>query len=128
MSFTFVYEGAGYRNIFGYFIYNNATGAVVEERVIFPDVTWISEGGCLIAGRTVQVGPFNAGTWIGFYIIANGFKKPNNYKYYSVMNNVTRNPDGKRHMSIVTIDGVVVIGFEDLYDLGDRDYNDGTVL
>jgi hypothetical protein len=31
-------------------------------------------------------------------------------------------------MSIVTIDGVVVIGFEDLYGLGDQDYNDGTAM
>jgi hypothetical protein len=31
-------------------------------------------------------------------------------------------------MSAVTIDGYLIIGFEDLYDLGDRDYNDGNDL
>ncbi len=83
---TFVHEGAGYRNVLGYFYYG-VNGieqpSVVEDienrTIIFPNVSYAGSGGGLISGDKVKlVGPnpdgtFPAGTTVGWFILANGY-------------------------------------------------------
>ncbi len=77
---TFIDEGAGYKNTFGYYTYqeNNPPQCVddIEKHIIFPNVSKVGEGGGLDFGDRVQLGEssFSAGTVIGFYIVAQGWK------------------------------------------------------
>lgn len=76
--FTFVTEGAGYRNSIAYFTYptNNppqTVDAVDSLHIILPNASLAGSGGILHAGNTVKLGRFNAGTSIGFALIANGW-------------------------------------------------------
>lgn len=64
-----------------------------------------------------------AGTNIGFFIHADGFCD-GPHKFYSFKE---LNPDGKRHIGVYVDFSreILVLGFEDIFDLGDSDYNDG---
>jgi hypothetical protein len=95
--------------------------------MIFPDCTWVKEGGCMYTGSSVQVGPIAAGSQVGFFIKSNGYSDSNGAIYYSVHNTSTpvKNADGYRHTAWVGTSGVILIGFEDLKNLGDKDFNDG---
>eukprot|EP00002_Diphylleia_rotans_P040148 TRINITY_DN9465_c0_g1_i4.p1 TRINITY_DN9465_c0_g1~~TRINITY_DN9465_c0_g1_i4.p1 ORF type:complete len:2849 (-),score=551.06 TRINITY_DN9465_c0_g1_i4:264-8810(-) len=131
---TFVDEGAGYRNSLGYFVYDS-NNRVISKVAVFPDVStrkmsfdYLSAD-TVRAGDTVQVGPFAAGTRVGFFLIGNGF---NNEYWRTDLSGSTYwtidslNPDKKRHIAMFkeSTTGKVLIGIEDLYDLGDADYND----
>jgi hypothetical protein len=126
LTFTFVWEGAGNRNQFGYFLYNPASTTAPTRVMIFPDCTWTGEGGCMYTGSSVQVGPIPAGSQVGFWIKSDGFSNSNGAIYYSVHNTSgpVKNPDGYRHAAWVGTSNVTLIGFEDLNNLGDKDYND----
>lgn len=78
-------------------------------------------------GSSVQIGPIPSGSIVGFWIRADGFGNPNNPVYYSIHNtsSLVKNPDGYRHAAWVKTNNVTLIGFEDLNNLGDHDYNDG---
>jgi RHS repeat-associated protein/uncharacterized repeat protein (TIGR01451 family) len=68
-------------------------------------------------GTKVTVGPYEAGTELVFGINANGsiFR----------MGPTERNPDGQLHATVdFDSTGCAVVGFEDLFGGGDRDYND----
>lgn len=128
IAFTFMWEGAGYNNVFGYFMIDKQGYAIANSFVtIFNMVTWKSEGGCMETGLTVNVSQqFKAGDKIGFWIRADGYGKPNNPVYYSLNNSQIYNPDG-RHVvwaKLSTYD-IVLIGFEDqVLSASDLDYND----
>ncbi|SNW62956.1 Domain of unknown function (DUF4114) [Orpheovirus IHUMI-LCC2] len=128
VTFTFLREGAGYRNTFGYFLMNSTH--IISRETVFSDVTWISEGGCLYTGISVKYGPFQAGIKMGFWVKANGYNNPNtNDIWYSVRNSFINNNDGKDHIARVRVptngeSSVIILGFEDLNGLGDTDYND----
>ncbi len=96
--------------------------------MIFPDCTWVQEGGCMYSGSSVKVGPIPAKSQVGFWIKSDGYTNSNGYVYYSVHNTSTpvKSPDGLRHTAWVGVENnITLIGFEDLYNLGDKDYNDG---
>ncbi len=57
---------------------------------------------------------------LGFWLKGNGYNNPSGYTYYSYLNSQINNPDGYKHCSWARIDDVVMMGFEDLYGLGDR--------
>lgn len=122
VSITFLMEGAGYKNTFGYFTYDDDLN-ILSEQVIFNNSSATGSGGTLNQGDTVDLGTFEAGTNIGFWVTANGYNNPDGHTYYSID---SLNPDGERHIAVVgdPANEQVVIGFEDLYGLGDRDYND----
>jgi len=122
ISLTFIDEGAGYKNSFGYFVYDD-NESILYEQTIFSNASKAGGGGSLLAGDTVSLGDFNEGENIGFWVQANGFNDPNGHKYYSLDQ---YNPDGLRHIAIIDDpdNERLVIGFEDLYNLGDQDYND----
>lgn len=122
LSVTFISEGAGFLNSFGYFTYDDS-GPILDSATIFANASAIGSGGLLTTGDTVDLGLFDTGTNIGFWVTANGYNQPNGNTYYSIDH---LNPDNERHIAMYfdETSGQVVIGFEDLYNLGDADYND----
>ena len=137
MSDTRVYflgEGAGYHNSLGF----NASGSGVSSgnpKLIFPDASspvstsstsWNgvtrSANEPLLPGDFVDLGANPAGTSLDFFIIGNGARGGRNV--YST--NTSVNPDHFNHVVAFTTPGspYLMIGFEDLYNGGDRDFND----
>ncbi|MGI9241424.1 MAG: DUF4114 domain-containing protein, partial [Verrucomicrobiales bacterium] len=114
----FVSEGAGYHNTLGF----NLTGSGIssgDPQLIFPDSTdpdWVSPG------DFVDLGTLEAGTSLDFFLIANGANGGSNV----FTNDSTANPDGIQHMVSFALEGspYLLIGFEDLLNGGDRDFND----
>jgi hypothetical protein len=122
VSLTFIDEGAGYKNSFGYFLFD-ADNNVLDTRTIFANASKVGGGGSLRAGDTVDLGVFDAGTNIGFWLQADGFNRPQGYTYYTLDH---LNPDGLRHVAMIAdvVNERVILGVEDLYNLGDQDFND----
>ena len=131
---TFIHEGAGYKNSFGYFTFDKENPPTspeeVSETIIFPNLSYPH----LTNGHRLSLGTFPAGTSIGFFIAANGFWYDSGVKnfavpyYYSLK---SLNPDPtdalKQHNVLLFDDEVdeVIIGFEDLpRTWGDNDFND----
>ena len=136
---TFVNEGAGYRNVLGFYTYdlnNPPTTAPTASQItiVFPNVSAQGSGGSLVAGNKVKIGTFPAGTGIGWVLLANGwngsavtnglwrlFSNPNfnpesdpNLRQHNVLLN---DPDNQR----------IILGFEDIrrdYSNCDNDFND----
>ena len=135
----FAYEGAGYHNTIGF----NTTGVGVSSgnpQVIFPDASSsLNYGGSgtgvrsasepLLAGDFVNLGTFNAGTSLDFFLIANGAYGGNTV--FSTTGTGSQNPDGLNHTAAfspsfwgVANSPYVFISFEDLLGGGDKDFND----
>jgi len=129
LSMTFVGEGAGYKNSVGYFLYDEA-GEILEQHVVFDNFSGngkgLAGGGSLNPGDTIDIGTFGAGTRVGFFLLANGFRKSNAPMWTTIKE---LNADGKDHDAALSLENVgTLIGFEDLKNLGDRDYNDALLL
>jgi len=129
ISLSFVYESAGYKNSVGYFTYDE-DGTVLEQHVVFGNFSGtgpgLHGGGTLNPGDTITIGSFAPGERVGFFVIANGFTHPNGHRWYSLPEH---NRDGKDHDSAVVLENIgTLIGFEDLWNLADRDYNDVMML
>lgn len=136
---TFVHEGAGYRNVLGYYTYviGNAPtnkNQIDTINIIFPNVSFAGSGGNLATGNKVYLGEFPANTAIGWVLIANGWNgsgtiTEGNGVYFSnpVLNPET-NPDFKQHAVHLFDNGrdIFLLGFEDLNRMGssDEDFND----
>lgn len=131
---TFIHEGAGYRNSFGYFVFDPAnpptTHQEVNEIIVFPNLSYPH----MTNGHRLSLGTFPADTHIGFFIAANGyywwtgvkdFKAP---YYYSLQDlNPEFDPSLRQHTVLLYDEEVseVIIGFEDLpRTWGDNDFND----
>lgn len=131
---TFIHEGAGYRNSFGFFTFdrNNppTSHSEVAETIVFPNLSYPH----LTNGHRLSLGTFPAGTSIGFFIAANGFwydTGVKNFKvpYYYSLKGLNPDPTDelKQHNVLLFDDEVeeVIIGFEDLpRTWGDNDFND----
>ena len=120
---TFINEGAGYRNTFGFFTLNEER-EISSKNTLFKNASKSGSGGNLSAGDTVSLGTIEAGTEFGFFLGANAYR--NRWRTHEYYTYTPLNPDGIRH-SILTYDyqeEKLVIGFEDLYNGGDKDYND----
>jgi hypothetical protein len=129
ISMTFVGKGAGYKNQVGYFTYD-ANGAILEQHIVFENFSGtgpgLAGGGDLNPGDTVNIGTFAPGENVGFFLLANGFKREN-APMWSTLEDL--NSDGKDHDAVLSIEEIgTLIGFEDLRNLGDRDYNDALLL
>lgn len=131
---TFIHEGAGYRNAFGFFTFDREnppqSREEIQETIVFPNLSYPH----MTNGHRLSLGEFPAGTSIGFFIAANGFwwdtgVKPfaTNY-YYSLQGlNPEANPELRQHTVLLYDEEVseVIIGFEDLpRTWGDNDFND----
>ncbi|KZN65652.1 hypothetical protein N473_11510 [Pseudoalteromonas luteoviolacea CPMOR-1] len=131
---TFIHEGAGYKNSFGYFTFdpeNPPTSAdQIQETIVFPNLSYPH----LTNGHRVSIGTHPAGTSIGFFVAANGFWYYTGVKnwqipyYYSISSlNPEPTEDLRQHCVLLydEQEQEVVIGFEDLpRTWGDNDFND----
>lgn len=137
---TFVTEGAGYRNSFGFFTYpqNNpptSPSQITPQYILMPNTSLTGSAGGMTSGDKVYLGQFPAGIMIGWFIVADGWSgtaggvsttKP---VYYSIP---SLNPEGaanKKKHSILVYDSSeekLLIGFEDLprENGSDEDFND----
>jgi hypothetical protein len=132
----FVGEGAGYHNSLGV----NTTGMGVSSGnplLVFPDasspVSFNSPSGTtsrtqsepLFPGDFVELGNVSAGKNLDFFVIANGANGANGGSdVFST--NVLANADQFSHAVAFaqTNNPYLLIGFEDLYGGGDKDFND----
>ncbi|HOU54973.1 MAG TPA: LruC domain-containing protein [Myxococcota bacterium] len=147
---TFLHEGAGYQNAFGFFTFDPSAPPTrkqdVREVILFPNASFYNSGGSsagLRSGDTVRIGRFTKGTAIGFVVVANGFDSKT-----GVATNATGGPPGgdwtfytlqglnpepaadlRRHTVLLhdTETGTIVLGMEDLLRSTsgcDHDFND----
>ncbi len=133
---TFIDEGASWKNTFGYYTYqeNNPPQCIdeVEKHIIFPNVSKVGEGGGLDYGDRVQLGEdsFPAGTVIGFYIVAQGWKNgltvDGSYTHYTdKIFNINKRQQSTLFLSSDCDD--IVLTFEDIKvdsNSCDHDFND----
>ncbi len=136
---TFVHEGAGYRNVLGFYSYNiNNPPATPDDidsiTVIFPNASYAGSGGGLHSGNKVHLGQFPGGTVIGFALMANGWKNgqvtDGNWIVYSEPNlNPEADPNKRQHTVLLADNAhdLLLLGIEDIRrDNGgcDHDFND----
>ncbi|MEO1021638.1 MAG: LruC domain-containing protein [Bacteroidota bacterium] len=75
---TFVHEGAGYRNVLGYFSFDTdnppaSLDDIDSLHVVFPNVSFAGSGGGLYMGDKVYLGSFSAGTSIAWFLMPNAW-------------------------------------------------------
>lgn len=75
---TFVTEGAGYRNVLGFYTYPTgnppATPSAIDSiTIVFPNASMTGSGGGLNPGNKVYIGRYNANVTIGWVLIADGW-------------------------------------------------------
>ena len=150
VSVTFVHEGAGYKNSFGYFTFPDGqkptVRTAVAETIFLPNVSYYNDGGDtagLHSGDTVKLGHFTAGTNIGFVVVSNGFNSSTgvattpvtggppggDWVFYTVSGlNTEANATLRAHTVLLndTQSKTLVLGIEDMKrDAGaDNDFND----
>ncbi|MDX1314620.1 MAG: DUF4114 domain-containing protein, partial [Eudoraea sp.] len=135
---TFVGEGAGYKNVLGFYTYaldNPDPGVPSPEdiTIIFPNVSRKGSGGSLDPGDKVKIGTFPAGTGIGWVLLANGWKGSVTNGLWQLYSNPDYNPEANaslRHHNVLLNDPEnerIILGFEDIrrdYGSCDNDFND----
>ncbi len=135
ISVTFVNEGAGFKNTFGYYHYNQnnppATAADLKPSmmVIFPNASKVNSGGGLIPGDKIyQLGTFPAGTVIGYFMLANawnGSEITNGlYTHYTIP--AFNSNHTQQHLLMYDYNcSDIIMGIEDVkIPSGDKDFND----
>ena len=128
----FVWEGAGWKNTFGYYTYElgNEPTSVSElnKNVVFPNVSGVNEGGGLVPGDMVFIGEFPANTVIGFYLVAQGWQNGEMVNgIYTHYTDINLNPNNTQQHLLFTENccDELVLTFEDTrLPSGDKDFND----
>jgi hypothetical protein len=136
---TFIHNGAGWHNSFGYYSYHKDNPpANVEEllaldarEIVYPYVNESANGQKRVMGERIRLGGekvFEEGTIIGFYIVAQGWDrvlKKMVEGIHTVYTNPLFNQGGKRKHVLFLEESCldIVLGFEDMLD-GDEDFND----
>jgi len=135
---TFLYEGAGYTNSVGYYVYNTKTPPNTVKDIdsihfMYPNSSLLNSGGGMHAGDKVYIGNFPAGKTIGFVLFANAWQGGANVNtgaaaYFSDANlNPETDPSLQRHTVLLNYNNTYIIGFEDMnrqYSGCDHDFND----
>jgi hypothetical protein len=135
---TFIHNGAGWHNSFGYYAYKEdevpGSSEELDKSIIYQYVNKNSNGQTRQQGERVRLGAdnkiFPAGTVIGFYIIADGWDKdlnePKEHPRHTVYTTPEFNPgDARKHVLFLEADcGNIVLGFEDMLAGSDEDFND----
>lgn len=130
---TFLHEGAGDKNCFGFYTFDvdnpPTTAAEISEiNVVFPNVSMVGSGGGLVAGDKVFIGNFEPGTAIGWVLMNNGW-------YGGASHLVTNTWYSDRNLNYTGFQQSIlfyndeyerlVVGFEDRkFNVGDDDFND----
>jgi len=144
---TFLHEGAGYKNGFGYFTFTGdapTSRSEINEVVLLPNASFYNSGGDINGmrvGDTLSLGTHTAGTNIGFFVIANGFDsnygvrpwQNDDWIFYTVKdlnNEVDSNNENLNAHTVMLYDdetGNVILGLEDILRTNagcDHDFND----
>jgi len=135
---TFVSEGAGYRNVLGFYTYDSTnptpTKPNVEDiTIVFPNVSAKGSGGGLLAGDKVHIGQFQPGTSIGWVLLANGWRGQVTNGLWQLFSGTAYNPEAQeelRYHNVLLNDPDnerIILGFEDIrrdYASCDQDFND----
>lgn len=135
---TFVGEGAGYKNVLGFYTYDvnnpSPTAPQPEEiTIVFPNVSAKNSGGSLEVGHKVKIGRFTAGTGIGWVLLANGWNGRVTPGLWQLYSNTDYNPEAQeelRYHNVLLNDPDnerIILGFEDIrrdYGSCDQDFND----
>ncbi|MCE9625154.1 MAG: DUF4114 domain-containing protein [Deltaproteobacteria bacterium] len=127
---TFLWEGAGLENSFGYCLYRDGDGdgsisqsEILESHILWSNASQVGDGGDLSSGATIKLGKFPSDTRMGFFLIADGNRQARE-TYYTLD---ALNPDGHRHLAMMATPDrkQILLGIEDLpWDQSDRDFND----
>ena len=138
---TFVSEGVDAKNALGFYTYdiNNPSATVPTKddiTIIFPNVSGLSSGGSLQVGDKVNIGSFEAGTGIGWVLIADAWNSTDQevgdseWELYSNPNYNTETDASLRLHNVLLEDTVnerIILGFEDVLrddNSCDNDFND----
>ena len=152
---SFLHEGAGFKNTFGYYTYDpknppKSRDDIKNYTVIFPNASYNNSGGKLLAGDKVKLkyGPqkldkFPADTAIGWFILSDGWTKSNTGKLNFpdkpslepalFVSKTELNSDAADHMILLKDDesGSFILALEDLKrssNTSDDDFNDNVYL
>lgn len=135
---TFVSEGAGYKNVLGFYTYNSKTpptsvSQIDSIHIVFPNTSFTNSGGGLSAGNKVYLGQFAPGTEIGWVLVSDGFRNGTltngNWIMYSDKQfNKESNPDLRQHFVLCNDigRGKFLLSVEDIdrESFSDNDFND----
>jgi LruC domain-containing protein len=135
---TFIYEGAGYRNTVGYYVYDTKNPPATAKDIdtiytLLPNASMVNSGGSLKSGDKIWLGTFDAGKTIGFVLFADAWRSYQTFNtaapaYYTNSNFNPEPTDSlKRHTVLLSNNGKYIIGFEDMnrtYASCDHDFND----
>ena len=132
----FINEGANYRNQLGM----TSTGTTNFDQIIFNDITCTTncsyngyrapsnqfgtpDGRALQVGDYYNVGTIQAGSSLDFYLGQGSYGK-NPGKFNTWYTDTTRNSDKIQHLLAYEYQNYLVLGWEDMTNGGDLDYND----
>jgi len=141
---TFLHEGAGYKNSFGYIAYpaDNPPQSPeeVEHTIVFPNASFAWSGGSdagLRTGDQVYLGRFEAGTRITFFVVSDGWTtegvQPNwaDWVFYTLRGLNPETDEGDLNAHTVLLydpdEEKVILGIEDIERTNkgcDHDFND----
>jgi LruC domain-containing protein len=139
---TFLHEGAGFKNTFGYISYTGAVPSIEEIKdngiLIFPNTSLKNSGGNLSYGDTYSLGSFPQGTKLLFFVLSNAWKSQQIQDTdWLFTTNLDHNPEAgdmnfiplKQHVAMLWHEEseVIVLGFEDVLRTEgwcDHDFND----
>ncbi|MBN2684508.1 MAG: DUF4114 domain-containing protein [Pontiellaceae bacterium] len=131
----FVADNGEYHNSIGMF-FGGEAGGQYDPSLLFPDASsmysagqnmdgeWAtSEEYPLLPGDFIDIGSVEAGSYLDLFIIPEGANEGASDAYVT---DKTLNEDQTSHMKILGVagDSLLVIGFEDMKNGGDQDYND----
>ena len=114
----FINEGAGYKNQLKLKI----SGTQVDEGFIFYNGSKGNNQKTLRLGDYVNIGNLKGGAKLDFSLLANGYN--NNGNFHTWYADETKNADGLQHVMAYQYQGYLILAWEDLYNGGDKDYND----
>lgn len=136
---TFVHEGAGYRNVLGYFAFdkNNPPASINEAEnltIVFPNVSFYGSGGGLRAGNKVYLGRFEPEMTIAWFLMPNAWSsrsrsinEVNDIKYSINSFNDFTSSTYNQHTILLNDEEreLLLLSFEDISRPGgDNDFND----
>ncbi|MFK8005797.1 MAG: DUF4114 domain-containing protein [Saprospiraceae bacterium] len=134
VSISFIHEGAGYKNVLGYYYYNADNPPTTVDDIIkliaFPNASAQGSGGGLFEGSTVQLyGNFKANTVLGFFLNSNGWVQNSQTITEGLAAHYTNsefNANGKQSVILHEENcNELVVCFDDqVVGSGDNDFND----
>ena len=138
---TYVSEGVDAKNALGFYTYDinnpSATTPTKDDiTIVFPNVSGVSSGGSLQVGDKVNIGSFEAGTGIGWVLIADGWNSTDGEvgdSAWELYSNPDYNPETDASLRLHnvlledTVNERIILGFEDVLrddNSCDNDFND----